>query len=525
MPRSCSISFARTLAVVSNEILVIATIRSDRLGAWQQHASVKAVNEHGDLPFEVRPIASMPMARIGDIVRGPAVYEGLRIDDDLIDAIRADTATPDALPLLAYTLQYLHGHFAHDGRLTLAQYRSFGGLEGSVRSQADAAIAIDKLNEADRSALKMAFVPGLVRATAEGGFNRSRALPHRSAAARCVVYSTSFDEARLLTTDTRSHGGVTVEIAHESLLRVWPTLTRWIADDAQSLRRLEAMQRAARDWAQAGRDEDFLAHRDQRLFDAEALVAVPHFSSALEDIDRAYLVNCRNAQNARDREASMARDRELARLTEAQIAQSRFLVERAEQAFNAGEPVHAALLGLASLPDPGSGVDRPVIHEAERITWYACQNIRERFVLSCENQEVRTATFSPDGSLVLTVTSDGLAALWDARTGLLVDQIGGRSDRFTSAIFSPDGSGILTVSSNDTMCLRATHSLEVKYTRRLEGYIHTTLFSQDGARLITLAGMWAIDANDKKSVDLWDALLIPAQAAHHNEMMSPAVTE
>jgi WD40 repeat protein len=497
--------FRATLAVVSNEILVIATIRSDRLGAWQQHASVKAVNEHGDLPFEVRPIASMPMARIGDIVRGPAVYEGLRIDDDLIDAIRADTATPDALPLLAYTLQYLHRHFAHDGRLTLAQYRSFGGLEGSVRSQADAAIAIDKLNEADRSALKMAFVPGLVRATAEGGFNRSRALL-TALPPRAVSYIQRLvDEARLLTTDTDPHGGVTVEIAHESLLRVWPTLTRWIADDAQSLRRLEAMQRAARDWAQAGRDEDFLAHRDQRLFDAEALVAVPHFSSALEDIDRAYLDNCRNAQNARDREARMARDRELARLTEAQIAQSRFLVERAEQAFTAGEPVHAALLGLASLPDPGSGIDRPVIHEAERITWYACQNIRERFVLSCENQEVRTTTFSPDGALVLTVTSDGLAALWDAKTGLLVNQIGGRNDRFTSAIFSPDGSGILTVNNNDTVCLRARNSLEVKYTRRFEGHIHTTLFSQDGGRLIILAGMSAIFANDKKSVDLWDA--------------------
>ena len=212
---------------------MLATIRSDRLGAWQQHASIKATAEHGELPFEMLPLGPMPMARIGEIVRGPAAYEGLRIDDELVDAIRADTVTPDALPLLAYTLQYLHRHFAEDGRLTLAEYRSFGGLEGSVRSQADAAIPIEKLSEEDRRALQEAFVPGLVRATAEGGFSRSRALlatlpPRAEPHLRRLI-----DDARLLTTDRDPQGGVTVEVAHESLLRVWPTLARWIAEDAR----------------------------------------------------------------------------------------------------------------------------------------------------------------------------------------------------------------------------------------------------------------------------------------------------
>ena len=70
--------FRATLAAVGNEILVIATIRSDRLGAWQQHASIKATADHGELPFEMLPLGPMPMARIGEIVRGPAAYEGLQ---------------------------------------------------------------------------------------------------------------------------------------------------------------------------------------------------------------------------------------------------------------------------------------------------------------------------------------------------------------------------------------------------------------------------------------------------------------
>ena len=33
-------------------------------------------------------------------MRRPAAYEGLRIDDNLVNAMRADTITSDALPLL-----------------------------------------------------------------------------------------------------------------------------------------------------------------------------------------------------------------------------------------------------------------------------------------------------------------------------------------------------------------------------------------------------------------------------------------
>ena len=67
---------------------------------------------------------------------------------------------------------------------------------------------------------------------------------------------------------------------------MWPTLARWISDDVVSLRRLEALQRAAADWAENGRRGDFLIHREHRLADAEALVGEPRFAARLEDVDR-----------------------------------------------------------------------------------------------------------------------------------------------------------------------------------------------------------------------------------------------
>jgi WD40 repeat protein len=495
--------FRETLTRIGSEILVLATIRSDSLTEWQQHASIKATVEHGELPFEILPLGPMPMTRIPEIIRGPAAYEDLHIEDELVDAIRADTAKPDALPLLAYTLQHLHRHFAKEGRLRLIDYRSFGGLEGSVRSQADLAVPIDKLSVEDLGALQEAFVPGLVRATADGGFSRSRArlgaLPRRSE----PYLRRMIDHARLLKTDVDALGNVIVEVAHEALLRVWPPLERWIAEDAESLRRLEAMQHAAGDWGRSGRQDDFLVHRDQRLIDAETLIATRHFCSALGDVERDYLARCRTAQVKRARETREARDRELAQLASAQVAQSRFLAERARQTLAAGEPVHAALLGLAGLPGPDSALDRPVVREAEHVTWEACQNIRERLVLR-EDQEVLTARFSPNGALVLTVTSAGLATLWDAKNGQLIRRFGEWDHSCRAAMFSPDGSSILSV-HDGAVYLQDARSGDIKYTCRPEGYVHTAVFSQDGSRLVMLTGVTALDfGGDVRSTLLFD---------------------
>jgi lysozyme family protein len=312
-----------TLSSVGNEIVVLATIRSDRLGDWQQHKSIKAVTQveetattkairaHDEFSFAIMPLGPMPMDRIGEIVRKPADYEGLTVEDRLVDTIGAQTDTPDALPLLAYALRYMHDRFATGGRLTLADYASFGGLEGAIRNQADAAIPVEQLGKDDLQALRDAFVPGLVRASEDGKFSRNTALLQNLPARAEPYLRRLVDEARLLRTDSDAKGNTTIEVAHEALLRVWPTLARWIAEDAANLRRLEALQRAAADWAQNDDGADFLIHRDHRLADAGALAAVPRFNAQLEDKDRRYLSACRARQTQREQEERAIQEREL----------------------------------------------------------------------------------------------------------------------------------------------------------------------------------------------------------------------
>jgi hypothetical protein len=67
----------------------------------------------------------------------------------------------------------------------------------------------------------------------------------------------------------------TLEVAHEALLRRWPTLAELLAEDRDALLLLDSVLLAAADWgkAEAERKADFLTHRGSRLADAQALTA------------------------------------------------------------------------------------------------------------------------------------------------------------------------------------------------------------------------------------------------------------
>lgn len=68
--------------------------------------------------------------------------------------------------------------------------------------------------------------------------------------------------ARLITTSKGE-----VEVAHEALIRRWPTLKEWLADNRERLRFERQMARDATDWEEAGRDPGLL-YRGSRLAQA-----------------------------------------------------------------------------------------------------------------------------------------------------------------------------------------------------------------------------------------------------------------
>jgi WD40 repeat protein len=65
-------------------------------------------------------------------------------------------------------------------------------------------------------------------------------------------------------------------------------------------------------------------------------------------------------------------------------------------------------------------------------------------------QRALFAGFSPDGALIVAVSSDSVARVWNARTGARVATLRGHTGPITSASFSPDGRRIVTASMDST---------------------------------------------------------------------------
>ncbi len=257
------------LEIADRRLMAVATLRSDFLGEFQNHP----VLQDGEYPHHFRyravPVDPMPLRNFPAIIQGPARLAGVRLDDGLVEAMVNDTGHRDALPLLAFTLRQLYERFGGDGRLTLDEYESLGRLEGAVREEAQRIIAEANPAPEELEALRAAFVPTMVRINAEGGYARRRAL-FDDLPRRALLLLRRFVDARLLVTDRNSQGRETIEVAHEALLRTWPQLGAWLAEDQDKLRLLESIQRAAEEWDQGGRRDDLMVHRDGRLKDAEA---------------------------------------------------------------------------------------------------------------------------------------------------------------------------------------------------------------------------------------------------------------
>jgi len=252
----------------------------------------------------------MPLDRFAVVVEGPADLAGIDLDSQLVPAVMRDASTPDSLPLLAYTLRQLWEVYGEDHRLDLEEYRDkLGGLHGSIQRAADAALTELSPSAAELEALRMAFIPALVRVNEDGSFVKSQArwkdLPGDALPAleRLV-------EKRLLVSH-EEQGENVLEVVHDKLFAVWPKLSEWLRDDYDRLRAFRAFLTAAKDWNDAGRPEDRIVHRGTRLEAIEEVVGEARFSPTNER-EGDYIAACQQlrTQERERMEAEERRERE-----------------------------------------------------------------------------------------------------------------------------------------------------------------------------------------------------------------------
>jgi formylglycine-generating enzyme required for sulfatase activity len=287
-------------------VVAVFTIRSDKYERLQLAQELEGVHQ------ETLSLPPMPKGSYAEVVKGPArrldgTARALNIEDTLVDALLADIeagGAKDALPLLAFTLEWLYGEYHAGGRLKLSHYQALGRVKGSIEAAvehalkaADADPAIPKDRLARLALLRRGLIPWLAGIDPDTGAPRRRVarLSEIPTEARPLIQH--LVDQRLLATDvTKDTGAATIEPAHEALLRQWGTLQGWLAEDAGLLAVLEGVKRASRDWAANNRDRAWLAHATDRLAAAEQLSARPDLAANLEPTDREYVACCRKAE-------------------------------------------------------------------------------------------------------------------------------------------------------------------------------------------------------------------------------------
>lgn len=426
-------SFARRLWLLAADaqsgVSVILTLRSDFVGRCGE----LLLDDNGlrldrviyDDAHRVS-VAQMNREQMRAVIEKPAERVGLTLERGLPERMLCDVdIEPGALPLLADTLDLLWQRRV--GRaLTQAAYDEIGGVAGAIHGRADQLIDSLTADEQRQSRRLLVRLGGGLSENSQGVRLRVALSSRRP---RDPALGEHFErallrlvEARLVVLD-RDGQEQTVEVAHEALLRKWPRLHGWVREDRQALMQAETVDA----WTVE-------AERSETLFSADRLIyaekVATDYPEALSQPAMAMVQKSRKAQDLSEERDRFARD---------------CLRMLAVQAFQHDPSRQAAILREAESKDP---TDVPGWLSATlAILHTQVLTITE---LCGHTDAVAWVDMSPDGTRVVTASTDKTARMWSAAGNVEPIILSGHQDAVACCAFSPDGRSVVTCSWDKT---------------------------------------------------------------------------
>ncbi|HEU4403819.1 MAG TPA: SUMF1/EgtB/PvdO family nonheme iron enzyme [Polyangiaceae bacterium] len=242
-------------------VRVAVTLRDDFLGRVPTFRSVFVLKRLG--PAELRRTIVGPLERVGYRFEVPSLVDDMlsEVGDELGD-----------LPLLQFACRSLwDARDAERRELPAAGYRELGGVAGALARHAERFQAT--LTAHEQGVARQLLVRLVAGATARRVVGRGALLSGLPPEAASVL--DRLLSARLVI-QRRPHGesGFVVELAHESLLKSWAQLARWVDESRDERRLLQELEEAAALWGRRGR-------RPEETWGAEELASARHRAEQL----------------------------------------------------------------------------------------------------------------------------------------------------------------------------------------------------------------------------------------------------
>jgi hypothetical protein len=320
---------------------VVLTVRADFYNPLIRHTLLSTL-----LPRQQVNIPPMSPSDLRSAIETPAMKAGLSfLPPALVDQILNDVGTEQGrLPLLQFALKETWERREGD-RLTAEAYTEVGGVAGAIQKTAERAYAA--LTPVQQEAARRLFLRLITPGEGQEDTRARGAFPD-DPQQRDIINLFSNPRTRILVTGYETLQGptqlagrdlrVTVEIAHEALIRRWPMLRAWVDANREKLRARAAILRAKAEWEEKGNIDTFLLDPGIQLERGRSLLESPG-DVPVDDI-RDY-VNCSIKREQRrldaEREAALA-DQERIAAAERQAKEAAEEVARqAEAARSAAE--------------------------------------------------------------------------------------------------------------------------------------------------------------------------------------------
>ncbi|HAV77027.1 MAG TPA: hypothetical protein DCX53_06710 [Anaerolineae bacterium] len=550
-------SFIENLLTASSEaggpVVVLITLRADFYAHCADYVHLReALAENQEY------IGSMSIDELRRVIEEPAHRGRWEFEPGLVELLLHDIGhEPGSLPLLSHALMETWQR-RRNRMMTLSGYTSTGGVRGAIAETAEA-VFVDQFTREQQLTAKRIFL----RLTELGDETSTEDTRRRATLSELILKTEETNstqtvlkvlaDARLIITNEDS-----VEVAHEALIREWPTLRGWLEDNREGLRLHQHLIEAAQEWDAQDREPD-LCYRGARLSHAQEW-AETHMDE-MNVLEREFLDASitwtqqeaaeREAQRQRELQAaqklaesekqraeeqtgfakqlskraifltgafiiallmaftalyfgSQARQTAITAQNDKRIATSRELAAASLNNLDI-DPERSILLALQSVSTTRD-FDGSVLPESLEALHRSIVTSQVRMTLKGHNTWVLSADYSPDGSQLASIDYEGTVIVWDAATGDELLRMAGTSEPndFVSTkrvAYSPDGKLLIACDRNQVKIYNPESGSLLKTLTGHEAYITSIAISTNGKHIASggldgSAIIWDVSTGD-----------------------------